>query len=68
MADLCDFADTNIEQHLARALEDHRARQAPGAGALYCEDCGLPIPEPRRLALPGCVTCVDCQVLRERRR
>lgn len=67
MADLCDVADSLIEQQLAIALDHHQARRPTGAGALECEDCGDPIPEPRRKALPGCVTCVDCQGLRERR-
>ncbi len=68
MADLCDTADELIEQQLAVALDQHRARLSTGAGALECEDCGEAIPAPRRMALPGCVTCVDCQELRERRR
>ncbi|MNR64564.1 hypothetical protein D3C85_1872500 [compost metagenome] len=68
MADHCDMADELIEQQLAIALSHHHARLPTGAGALECEDCGDPIPEPRRMALPGCVTCVDCQGLREARR
>lgn len=68
MADLCDAADSLIEQQLAIALDRHHAQRPTGVGALECEDCGDPIPAPRRAALPGCVTCVDCQGLRERRR
>jgi phage/conjugal plasmid C-4 type zinc finger TraR family protein len=69
MADHCDMADELIEHQLARALARHQQSQAPtGAGALECEDCGDPIPAPRRAALPWCVTCVDCQGLREQRR
>lgn len=68
MADLCDAADGLIEQQLAIALDRHHAQRPTGSGALECEDCGDPIPAPRRAALPGCVTCVDCQGLRERRR
>lgn len=68
MADLCDAADRLIEQQLAAALDHHHAQRLPGTGALECEDCGDLIPEPRRKALPGCMTCVDCQELRERRR
>ncbi|MBT1841257.1 TraR/DksA C4-type zinc finger protein [Enterobacter hormaechei subsp. xiangfangensis] len=26
-----------------------------------CEECGEPIPEPRRAAVPGCQTCAECQ-------
>jgi len=68
MADLCDAADGLIEQQLAIALDRHHAQRPTGAGALECEDCGDPIPALRRAALPRCVTCVDCQGLRERRR
>lgn len=68
MADLCDAADQLIEQQLAIALDRHHGQRLTGAGALECEDCGDPIPDPRRKALPGCVTCVDCQGLREVRR
>lgn len=38
-----------------------------GQGADECEDCGLEIPKPRRLAAPWAVCCVDCQSLREGR-
>lgn len=38
-----------------------------GQGAEHCEECGLMIPEPRRLAAPWAVCCVECQALRERR-
>lgn len=69
MVDHCDMADELIEQQLAHALARHQRAQAPtSAGALECEDCGDPIPAPRRAALRGCVTCVDCQGLREARR
>lgn len=30
-----------------------------------CEDCGEPIPEARRKAMPGCRRCIDCQTLHE---
>lgn len=36
-----------------------------GQGADECEDCGLEIPKPRRLAAPWAVCCVECQGLRE---
>ncbi|MDP3848608.1 MAG: TraR/DksA C4-type zinc finger protein [Pseudomonas sp.] len=38
-----------------------------GVSALECGECGEGIPEKRRLAIPGCQLCVDCQQLRERR-
>ncbi|ADI96375.1 conserved hypothetical bacterial protein [Acinetobacter phage Ac42] len=27
----------------------------------YCEDCGLSIPEGRRIAVPGVEYCIQCQ-------
>ncbi|PNK61040.1 DksA/TraR family C4-type zinc finger protein [Psychrobacter sp. FDAARGOS_221] len=43
------------------ALE--RARQAlpKGESLEYCDECGEPIPEARRQALPGVQHCVRCQ-------
>ncbi|MDR7024826.1 TraR/DksA C4-type zinc finger protein [Pseudomonas peli] len=42
--------------------------QYQGESAEYCDDCGVPIPQARRLAVPGCQFCVDCQGYREVRR
>ncbi len=37
-----------------------------GEGTLACVECGEDIPEPRRRALPGVRTCVECQEERDR--
>ena len=42
--------------------------QYQGESAEYCDDCGVPIPQARRQAVPGCQRCVDCQGIREVRR
>ncbi|MDS1575944.1 TraR/DksA C4-type zinc finger protein [Escherichia coli] len=34
----------------------------------FCNDCGAIIPAQRLAALPGVVTCIDCQQIREHRR
>lgn len=59
---------------LAQKAEEARVAQAianrvqyQGESAEECESCGTDIPLTRRLAVPGCQTCVDCQSLRERR-
>ncbi|UQY33802.1 TraR/DksA C4-type zinc finger protein [Pseudomonas fulva] len=59
---------------LAQKAEEARVAQAianrvqyQGESAEECESCGTDIPLARRLAVPGCQTCVDCQSLRERR-
>lgn len=36
-----------------------------GPGRSHCIDCNEVIAEQRRLALPGVVTCVDCQAKRD---
>ena len=38
---------------------------ARGPSADFCDDCGEPIPERRRLALAGVRTCVACQSERD---
>ena len=44
-----------------------RARMPAGAGTEDCVECGDPIPEARRTALPGVTTCVPCQSGRDSR-
>jgi phage/conjugal plasmid C-4 type zinc finger TraR family protein len=56
-----------IEDSVKDALAIVRARMPSGEGAAECEDCGDPIPDERRRALPGARTCVPCQSLRDRR-
>lgn len=64
MADAADFASEREEMIRAAAMA---ARPAPGkAPALwYCEDCLIAIPEARRIAVPSCTRCVDCQAMAE---
>jgi phage/conjugal plasmid C-4 type zinc finger TraR family protein len=38
-----------------------RARLPTGEGSDHCLECGDPIPEARRRALPGVRLCVPCQ-------
>jgi phage/conjugal plasmid C-4 type zinc finger TraR family protein len=66
MPDAIDFAQ-EYEQNLR---EDALKEQARRVGAVitdarksrrYCVECGDPIPQPRRNALPGVETCVSCQ-------
>ena len=35
-------------------------------GLTECLDCGIEIPEARRIAQKGCVRCVDCQTIAEK--
>ncbi len=52
-----DQIDATIESEVARA----RSRLPAGASLSCCEECGEPIPEARRRALPGVRRCVACQ-------
>ncbi|WP_281859043.1 DksA/TraR family C4-type zinc finger protein [Litoreibacter halocynthiae] len=53
--------EASINDELARM----RARKVPqGESLTHCADCEEPIPEARRLALPGVKLCIDC--VRER--
>jgi phage/conjugal plasmid C-4 type zinc finger TraR family protein len=52
-----DQIDATVDSAVTRA----RSRLAQGESLLVCEECGEPIPEGRRQALPGVRRCVPCQ-------
>jgi phage/conjugal plasmid C-4 type zinc finger TraR family protein len=56
-----------IEDTITDGVLTARARLPAGEGASHCIECGEAIPERRRQALPGAVTCVHCQSGRDRR-
>jgi len=58
-----DQIDATVESAVKRA----RSRLAQGESLLACEECGEPIPEARREALPGVRRCVPCQSAAGRR-
>ncbi len=72
MTDDIDRAQAREQQLRADALRD-QARRAGLAGktmadsAMDCQDCGSPIPPARRWAMPGCVRCVQCQDIFEKK-
>jgi phage/conjugal plasmid C-4 type zinc finger TraR family protein len=56
--------DASIEDELKRL----QARRAPeGESLSECAECGEPIPEARRAAIPGVKLCIDCQSERDAR-
>lgn len=61
--------NADIANDLMQARVDALLAARPVAvglvSALECEGCGVDIPEARRLAVPGCQLCVDCQGLVE---
>lgn len=54
-----------IDDTVRDALLNARARMPSGESAAECVECGDPIPERRRAAVPGVRTCVACQSERD---
>lgn len=67
MTDSADIASDQEEFLREMALYKQRMSHSPRPSAANCEDCGQPIPELRQRVVTGCVTCVDCQEIREER-
>lgn len=57
--------DGNVNEQIDASIESEvsRVRSLLGRGAslAVCEECEEPIPEARRLAVPGVRLCVGCQ-------
>ena len=49
--------DASVEDAIARA----RSQLPRGTSLRRCDECGEPIPEARRQAVPGVRLCIDCQ-------
>lgn len=59
-----DQIDASIQDELQRLA----TRRAPvGESLTDCAECGEPIPEARRQALPGVKICIDCAQDRDAR-
>lgn len=54
-------AAIRVEEQIAIA----RSLLPKGQSRSHCLDCGEPIPDGRRKALPGVLYCVDCQTERD---
>jgi phage/conjugal plasmid C-4 type zinc finger TraR family protein len=70
MTDVFDRAQEREEEMRQDALAEQarRAHLGDRASAKFCERCDEPIPQARRLAVPGVQTCVVCQQVLERSR
>lgn len=55
--DEAERASIRVEEQVAIT----RARLPKGPGSSTCLECGEPIPDGRRKALPGVVYCIGCQ-------
>lgn len=62
--------EDDVHEQIESTINDEvqRARSAlpQGESLTHCEECGAPIPEPRRKALPGVRLCVACQEEQDR--
>ena len=54
-----------IDDSIADAVMSARASMPAGESETHCVECGEPIPERRRTAVPGVQTCVACQAERD---
>jgi len=60
MPDITDNASALEDLQRDAALSLHRINRN-AVSAERCEECGEDIPQPRRVAVPGCKTCASCQ-------
>ena len=66
--DITDKATEREEAFREDALRAVRSKVEPaGVSAERCMGCDEPIPEIRRVAIPGVFMCVECQADLERR-
>lgn len=50
-----------IDASIKDALKSVRRRLPAGESLKHCAECGEPIPDARRRALPGVRLCIPCQ-------
>ncbi|TKJ85796.1 TraR/DksA family transcriptional regulator [Erwinia persicina] len=67
MPDEIDRDQEFNEQRLEDMIEQSRFKPGSTPSLFHCRECGKPIPEKRRQALPGITTCTECQEKLERR-
>jgi len=68
VSDFYDRAQECEQRQRDEALKIQAARLPKGKeSALECHECGEPIPEGRRVAMPGVQTCIHCQTAIEHR-
>lgn len=58
-----DQIDATVVDGIRRA----RSRLPQGAALSHCAECGAPIPEARRQAVPGVRLCLSCQEASDRK-
>ena len=57
--------DGAVQEQIDASIDDAvrlaRSRLPQGKSLMTCEECEQPIPEARRLAVPGVRLCINCQ-------
>lgn len=58
--------DGAVSEQIEASISDELARlkavrRPVGESLMFCAECDEPIPEKRRLAIPGVKLCIDCQ-------
>lgn len=66
--DILDQAQIFEARERSMAVAAAQAALPTGPGRAFCAHCDEPIPEGRRLAMPGCTLCRECQTEMEPRR
>lgn len=66
-SEIIDQANELAQQRLDQAIQAHRINHN-AVSAEHCEECGEDIPQARRVAVPGCQTCAECQGIIELKR
>lgn len=64
MADAMDLAQQREQEDRERHISNARSHIAEHS-RFICEECDAPIPEARRVAIPGVAFCVTCQQIAE---
>lgn len=63
-------SDGAVQEQIESTVNDEIARVrgsiGKGASAEFCEECGEPIPQARRDAVPGVQFCLACQQARDK--
>jgi len=59
-----DKANELAEKHRESAILKSVKSLKPN-GIVYCIDCEAKIPEARKLAIPSCKRCIECQELHD---
>ncbi|ASN57584.1 TraR/DksA family transcriptional regulator [Salmonella enterica] len=66
-SEIIDQANELAQQRLDLAIQAHRINHN-AVSATHCDECGDAIEEARRIAVPGCQTCAECQGIIELKR